>query len=137
MGPILVETDVLDLADAGAWEAWLAVHHDGRPGGVWLRIAKRRSGRTSVTIEQALDVALCFGWIDSHRRAGDEDSFLQRYSPRRPRSAWSAINVSKAQALIAAGRMRPAGLAAVEAARADGRWARAAPSVPTRARRHG
>jgi uncharacterized protein YdeI (YjbR/CyaY-like superfamily) len=80
------------------------------------------SGRSSVTIAEALDVCLCFGWIDSRREALDDDYYLQRYTPRRPRGNWSRINVEKVAALTAEGRMRPAGLAEVERAKADGRW---------------
>ena len=111
----------MTFADAAAWEAWLAAHHDSAAE-VWLTIARRGSTLVTVTIGEALDVALCYGWIDSHRRRGDELGYLQRYSPRRRRSPWSAINAAKAEALIAAGRMRPAGQAAIDAARADGRW---------------
>jgi len=111
----------LDLPDAAQWESWLAAEHRTR-GEVWLRIAKRRSGVTSVTPAEALDVALCYGWIDGQRKSYDEVSFLQRYSPRRPGSPWSKINVGKVEGLIAAERMQPAGLAEVTAAKADGRW---------------
>ena len=111
----------LDLPDAARWEAWLAAEHRVQAE-AWLRIAKRHSGIVSVTSAEALEVALCFGWIDGLRRAGDEVSFLQRYSRRRPGSSWSKANVAKAEALIAAGRMRPSGLAEVAAAKADGRW---------------
>jgi uncharacterized protein YdeI (YjbR/CyaY-like superfamily) len=90
-----------------------------------LLIAKKGSEKTSVTISDALDVALCYGWIDSQRVGRDTDYYLQRYSPRRPRSNWSRLNVQRAGALIDAGRMRPPGLAEVAAARADGRWAAA------------
>ena len=110
--------------DADEWEKWLAENHEGS-GGVWLKIAKKHSGRTTVTIREALDVALCYGWIDSIRRSHDDDYYLQRYSPRRPGSHWSKVNVDKVEALIAAGRMRPRGLVQVEAAKADGRWAAA------------
>lgn len=113
--------DVLDFPDAAAWEAWLEAEHEVRSE-AWLRIAKRRSGISTITIEEALDVALCYGWIDGQRRALDDVSFLQRYSRRRPRSSWSKVNVAKVEALMAAGRMRPAGLAEVAAAKADGRW---------------
>ncbi|MEU4445289.1 YdeI/OmpD-associated family protein [Actinosynnema sp. NPDC050801] len=115
------ETQALDFADADAWASWLADHH-GTSDGVWLKIAKKGSGRSSVTITEALDVALCHGWIDSHRRGLDQHHYLQRYSPRRPGGSWSRVNVEKAEALIAAGRMREPGFAAIEAARADGRW---------------
>lgn len=87
-----------------------------------MRIAKRHSTLVGLTIEQALDGALCFGWIDGQRRSNDADSFLQRYSPRRKMSSWSRINVEKFEALVAEGRVRPAGFAEVEKARADGRW---------------
>ena len=113
--------EVLDFPDAAAWEAWLATHHDGSAE-AWLRIAKRHSGLASIAIADALDVALCYGWIDGQRKSLDEVSFLQRYCPRRPRSSWSQVNVAKVEALMAAGRMRPAGLAEVAAAQADGRW---------------
>jgi len=113
--------DVLDFPNAAAWEAWLAAHH-ATQAEAWLRIVKRHSGLTSVTVAEALDVALCFGWIDGQRRANDDVSFLQRYSRRRPGSSWSRVNVAKVQALLAAGRMRPAGLVEVRTAQADGRW---------------
>ncbi|MBN6053791.1 YdeI/OmpD-associated family protein [Nonomuraea sp. RK-328] len=121
VAPPQSDADVLTFEDAAQWEAWLAEHHE-TPGGVWLRIAKKGSGRVSVTRGEALDVALCYGWIDSHTRSCDEAHFLQRFSPRRSRSVWSKVNVAKVEELIAAGRMRPPGLAAVLAARADGRW---------------
>jgi uncharacterized protein YdeI (YjbR/CyaY-like superfamily) len=89
---------------------------------VWIKVAKKGSGIASVDTAQALDVAICFGWIDSRREALDGDYFLQRYTPRRPRGRWSRINREKAERLIAEGRMRPAGLAEVERAKADGRW---------------
>ncbi|MFS1300044.1 YdeI/OmpD-associated family protein [Streptosporangium longisporum] len=112
---------MMHFEDAAAWEAWLAAHHESGDG-AWLRIAKKGSAATSVTITQALEVALCYGWIDSHRRAHDEDFYLQRYSRRRRGGAWSRVNVERVEALTAAGRMRPPGLAEVAAARADGRW---------------
>ncbi|WP_067649169.1 YdeI/OmpD-associated family protein [Nocardia harenae] len=118
--------EIIECADAAEWERWLTENHEGA-GEVWLRIAKKGAARASVTITEALDGALCVGWIDSHRRGGDGEHYLQRYSPRRARSPWSAVNVAKAEALIAAGRMQPAGFAAIEAARADGRWAAAYP----------
>jgi uncharacterized protein YdeI (YjbR/CyaY-like superfamily) len=116
--------EVLACRDGAEWEAWLADHHALRSG-VWLKIAKKGSGLASVTISEALDVALCYGWIDGQRKALDEDYYLQKYTPRRPRSSWSRINATKAEALIAAGRMRAPGKAAIEAAKADGRWAAA------------
>ncbi len=112
--PILLFPAPADL------EAWLDQH--GGSDGLWLKIAKKDSGVSSVSYVEALEVALCFGWIDSQKRGLDEKHFLQRFTPRRPRGRWSRINREKAEALIAAGRMRPAGLAQVEAAKADGRW---------------
>lgn len=102
-------------------EAWLEENH-GDSEGFWLKVAKKGSGEASVTYGEALELALCFGWIDSQKRGLDEKFFLQRFTPRRPRGRWSRINRDKAEALLAAGAMRPAGLAEVEAARADGRW---------------
>lgn len=102
-------------------EAWLEANHADSEG-AWLKIAKKGSGVESVTYGEALELALCFGWIDSQKRGLDEKHFLQRFTPRRPRGRWSRINRDKAEELIAAGAMRPAGLAEVEAARADGRW---------------
>jgi uncharacterized protein YdeI (YjbR/CyaY-like superfamily) len=116
--------DLLDFASAAEWESWLEEHHDKRPD-AWLRIAKRNSGLPTIMIVDALDVALCFGWIDGQRKSLDDVSFLQRYSRRRPRSSWSKVNVGKVEVLTAAGRMRPSGLAEVAAAEADGRWAAA------------
>ncbi len=109
--------------DVVAWEKWLAAHTDAP--GLWLRIGKKGAEVVSVTYAEALDVALCHGWIDGQRRGFDEYSFLQRFTPRRPRSLWSKINVGKAEALIVAGRMREGGLREIELAQADGRWAAA------------
>jgi uncharacterized protein YdeI (YjbR/CyaY-like superfamily) len=102
-------------------EAWLE-ENSGSSAGVWLKIAKKGAEEPSVTYGEALELALCFGWIDSQKRGFDDRHFLQRFTPRRPRGRWSKINREKAEALIAAGKMRPAGLAEVEAAKADGRW---------------
>ena len=112
------------FASAAEWEAWLDDNHAGE-GGVWIEIAKKGSGIESVRYPEVLDTALCFGWIDGRREALDDTHFLQRFTPRRARSPWSRINRDKAERLIAEGRMRPAGLAEVERARADGRWAAA------------
>jgi uncharacterized protein YdeI (YjbR/CyaY-like superfamily) len=111
----------LTFASPGEWETWLEANHDSSEG-VWLKIAKRGRGIASVTNAEALDVGLCFGWINGRREALDDDYYLQRYTPRRPRSKWSRINVEKVGELTAAGRMRPAGLTEVERAKADGRW---------------
>lgn len=115
------ELPVLPFASAAAWEAWLEREH-AQAGGVWLKLAKKESGIATVTVAEAVEVALCFGWIDGQVAKHDADWFLQRYTPRRRQSRWSRINRDRALALIAADRMRPAGLAQVEAARADGRW---------------
>jgi uncharacterized protein YdeI (YjbR/CyaY-like superfamily) len=113
--------EIISFEDAARWESWLADHHDRRAG-VWLKIGKKNAGKASVTSADALEVALCYGWIDSHRKGLDEASFLQKYSPRRPKSSWSKVNVERVEALIAAGRMQAPGLAEVSAAKADGRW---------------
>ena len=116
-----IDLITITCEDAAAWEAWLVANHD-RASGVWLKVAKKGSGVASVTISEALDGALCYGWIDGQRKSCDSTWYLQKYTPRRPRSAWSMVNVRKVEALSAAGRMRPAGVAQVEAAKADGRW---------------
>ena len=103
------------------WETWLKSHH-AKSAGIWMQIAKKNSGIASVNYQEALDVALCYGWIDGQRRSYDEHSFVQRFTPRGPSSIWSKINTGKADALIQAGRMQPAGLAAIEVAKASGRW---------------
>jgi uncharacterized protein YdeI (YjbR/CyaY-like superfamily) len=107
-----------------AWERWLDRNHS-RADGLWLQFAKKASGIASVSFDDALEVALCYGWIDGQRRALDEDYYLQRFTPRRARSKWSTINRERATALIDQGLMKPAGLAEVERAKADGRWAAA------------
>lgn len=122
---------VLRFADAAALEAWLEAEHDRHPDGVWIECAKKASGVPSVVYAEALDLALCFGWIDGQARGGDATWYRQRWLPRRRRSIWSKRNVGKAEALIVAGRMRPAGLAEVERAKADGRWAAAYDSPST------
>jgi uncharacterized protein YdeI (YjbR/CyaY-like superfamily) len=111
----------LPFADAAAFETWLAAEHASSRG-LWIIIAKKGTGVATVTHLEALGVALCFGWIDGQRRALDETYFLQRFTPRRPRSPWSKINREKVEALIAAGRMQAAGHAEIERAKADGRW---------------
>ena len=102
------------------WEQWLSDHSGSK--GLWLKIAKKDSGIASVNYAQALDVALCHGWIDGQKRGFDGQFFLQRFTPRRPRSLWSKINIGKVEALIASGRMQPAGLREVQVAKSDGRW---------------
>lgn len=119
--PAAPELPVLHFEDQAAFAEWLDRHHPDAPG-AWLRHAKKDGGLRSVSYAEALDVALCYGWIDSQKKSWDEASWIQKWSPRGPRSIWSRVNRDKVEALLAAGRMKPAGLAAVEAARADGRW---------------
>jgi uncharacterized protein YdeI (YjbR/CyaY-like superfamily) len=113
--PILLFSGPADL------EAWLEDNAATSPG-VWLKIAKKGAPEPSVTYAEALELALCFGWIDSQKRGLDDTHFLQRFTPRRPRGRWSKINREKCEALEASGALRPAGAAEVEAAKADGRW---------------
>jgi uncharacterized protein YdeI (YjbR/CyaY-like superfamily) len=112
------------------WEQWLEQNH-GASDGVWIEIAKKGTGIESVRYPEVLESALCFGWIDGRRHALDDRFFLQRFTPRRPRSRWSQINRQTAERLIAEGQMRPAGLAEVERAKEDGRWERAYESQRT------
>jgi uncharacterized protein YdeI (YjbR/CyaY-like superfamily) len=115
---------VLCFESTDTWDAWLADHHDSSPG-LWLKIAKKGSAGRSISYSEALDVALCHGWIDGQKGRHDDDYWLQRFTPRKPGSNWSKINTERAAALIASGRMRPAGLREVERAQADGRWEQA------------
>ncbi|KAH6952939.1 bacteriocin-protection, YdeI or OmpD-associated-domain-containing protein [Fusarium avenaceum] len=108
-----------------SWESWLSVNHGTNTTGLWLKIAKKDSGVTSVTYDQALDVALCYGWIDGQRKALDAQHFIQRFTPRRKGSMWSQRNVNKVASLVEAERMKPAGQAEIDAAKSDGRWDRA------------
>jgi uncharacterized protein YdeI (YjbR/CyaY-like superfamily) len=112
---------VMAFASQKAWAAWLGKNH-GTSTGLWLQLMKKGSGLQSVTYAEALDEALCHGWIDGQKRSHDEASWLQKFTPRGKKSVWSKINREKVAALEKAGRMKPAGRAAVEAARADGRW---------------
>jgi uncharacterized protein YdeI (YjbR/CyaY-like superfamily) len=122
MAPIVPnEKRIKSFRTEAAFERWLAAHHD-RETEVWLRIFKKESGMPTVTPAQALDVALCWGWIDAVRKSFDERSFLQRYTPRGPKSRWSQINRDHVARLTAAGRMTPHGQRHVDAAKADGRW---------------
>lgn len=120
---------VMSMADEAAFADWLAAHLDAP--GVWLRFLKKGAAGTSIDKHQALDVALCHGWIDGQAAKGDENSFLMRFTPRRPGSMWSQINCARAETLIAQGRMRAAGYAQIAAAKADGRWQAAYPSPST------
>jgi uncharacterized protein YdeI (YjbR/CyaY-like superfamily) len=121
---------ILTFASQDKLEAWLGEHHATAPG-LWIRIAKKASGIPTVSPAEAIESCLCFGWIDGQRKAGDDTTFLQRYTPRRARSRWSKINRAKAEELIAAGRMRPSGLAEVQRAKEDGRWDAAYDSART------
>lgn len=103
------------------WAAWLETHHASSPG-VWLRIARKGAPATSISHPDALELALCFGWIDGLSRSDGPHHWLRRFTPRAPRSLWSRVNREKALALVAAGRMQPAGLREMKRARADGRW---------------
>ena len=103
------------------WVDWLAEQHD-KSSGVWLKLAKKDSGVKSITYEEALDVALCYGWIDGQQKGFDDQYWLQKFTPRGAKSIWSKINTEKAERLIAKGEMKPAGLKAIEAAKHDGRW---------------
>lgn len=109
---------------ARAFETWLQKHHASTDG-LWLKIAKRGAGEPSVSYAEAVEIALCWGWIDGQKKGLDEQHFLQRFTPRRARSVWSKTNVDRVAALIEAGRMQAPGLAQIEAAKSDGRWARA------------
>lgn len=111
---------VIAFDDADAWERWLVAQADAK--GLWLKIAKKGAGVATVTYAEALDVALCHGWIDGQKRSFDAQFFLQRFTPRRPKGLWSKINIGHVERLVAAGRMREGGLREVEAAKADGRW---------------
>lgn len=124
MAPMVVDpTRVQAFADAEAFHAWLAKHHSDQPE-VWIRVYKVGSGTPSVSWKEAIPVAIRWGWIDGVRKSLDEVSFLQRFTPRGPKSSWSEINVAHAERMIADGTMQPSGLKHVEAAKADGRWAK-------------
>lgn len=112
---------ILPFASALALEQWLCEHHT-HPDGIWIKVARKASGVASVTYDEAVDMALCYGWIDGQRKSHDDRFFLQKFTPRRPRSLWSKRNINKIAELTAAGRMQPTGLAEVEAAKQDGRW---------------
>ena len=115
---------VMTFESTDAWDAWLAAHHADSPG-LWLKIAKKGAAGRTISYSEALDVALCHGWIDGQKGRHDDEYWLQRFTPRKPGSNWSKINTERAAALIASGRMRPAGLREVERAQADGRWEQA------------
>ncbi|MFA6157048.1 YdeI family protein [Mesorhizobium sp.] len=125
MAPVKVDPDrVHEFPDAAGFRAWLSRHHATETE-VWIKVHKVGSGLTSITPREAIDVVLCFGWIDAVRKGLDDKSFLQRYTPRGKKSIWSRINIANVARLVAEGRMTEHGLREVEAAKADGRWARA------------
>jgi uncharacterized protein YdeI (YjbR/CyaY-like superfamily) len=131
MAPVIPDKKkIKSFRTEAAFERWLAAHH-ARETEIWLRIYKKDSGMATVTAAQALDVALCWGWIDGLRKSFDDESFLQRYSPRRPKSLWSQVNRDNVARLIKAGRMTPHGQRQVDAAKADGRWAAAYAPIRT------
>lgn len=125
-----VEQPTIEFGDQAAFERWLANEHS-RSDGIWLKMAKKSAPVTTINYQEAVEAALCYGWIDGQLKRLDDDYFVQRFTPRRARSKWSKINVGKAEALIGAGKMKPAGLAEVERAKADGRWAAAYDSPST------
>ena len=112
---------ILPFTNKAKWSDWLTKQHE-KSAGVWLKIAKKDANISSVTYEEALDVALCYGWIDGQKKGFDNQHWLQKFTPRGPKSIWSKINTEKAERLIASGEMKPAGLRAIEAAKQDGRW---------------
>lgn len=118
---IFKDLPVLLFASKQDWHLWLNENHSQHKG-LWLKHAKKSSGKQSVSYDEALEEALCYGWIDSQKQAYDSDYYLQKFTPRGPKSIWSKVNVAKVEALIEAGRMQPAGLAAIESAKQDGRW---------------
>jgi uncharacterized protein YdeI (YjbR/CyaY-like superfamily) len=125
MAPIKVDPDkVREFPDAESFHAWLGENHD-RESEVWIKVHKVGSGLASITPKEAIDVVLCFGWIDGVRKSLDQNSFLQRYTPRGSKSIWSKINIDNVARLVEAGRMTEHGLRQVDAAKADGRWERA------------
>jgi uncharacterized protein YdeI (YjbR/CyaY-like superfamily) len=118
---VRADEPVIEPHSPDEWHGWLAEHHE-TDDGVWVKLAKKGSGIPSPTYDESVEVALCFGWIDGLSRGFDESHRLQRFTPRRKRSNWSQRNRERAEALIASGRMQPAGLREVERAKEDGRW---------------
>ncbi|HJT58984.1 MAG TPA: YdeI/OmpD-associated family protein [Ktedonobacteraceae bacterium] len=124
---LMKSTDKLPIilfATQQDWENWLA-EHDTDTDGIWLKLAKKATGIASVNYAEAVDSAICYGWIDGQKASFDDQHWLQKFTPRRPKSMWSKVNCDRATALIAQGRMQPSGLKQVELAKADGRWERA------------
>ncbi|HEX8390680.1 MAG TPA: YdeI/OmpD-associated family protein [Candidatus Saccharimonadales bacterium] len=112
---------VMSFEDSRAWETWLKANYDLQTG-IWMKVARKDSGIASVSLTDALDICLCYGWIDGQRRSYDNLFFLQKYTPRRKKSLWSKVNIEKVATLIAAGRMQEPGQNAIDAAKKDGRW---------------
>ncbi len=123
---------IIPLESQEQWEQWLANNHASSDG-VWLQFFKKASGKKMLTYAEAVEEALCYGWIDGQSKSYDNESWLQKFTPRRAKSIWSKINIQKVERLIEAGKMKPPGLAQIEAAKLDGRWERAydAPSTAT------
>ena len=132
MSGAAAEQPIKSFATSRAFETWLERNHD-RSNGIWLTIARKGSGVRSVTYAEAVEVALCYGWIDGQGKRFDDNRYVQRFTPRRARSRWSKINRDRAMGLIEQGRMRPAGLGEIERAKADGRWDAAYDSPSTMA----
>jgi uncharacterized protein YdeI (YjbR/CyaY-like superfamily) len=117
----MTEPDVLDVRTPAEWEDWLEANH-GVASAIWLRLLNKNASEAGIPYAEAVEIALCYGWIDSMARKYDDVSRIQRFSPRKPRSPWSASNVERVRRLIDTGRMRDAGIREIEAAKADGRW---------------
>ncbi len=126
------EYSIIPLESQEQWEQWLADNHASSDG-VWLQFFKKASGKKTITYAEAVEEALCYGWIDGQSKSYDQESWLQKFTPRRARSIWSKVNIQKVERLIEAGKMKPAGLQQINAAKLDGRWERAydAPSAAT------
>jgi uncharacterized protein YdeI (YjbR/CyaY-like superfamily) len=127
---VTADYPTLTFKSQKAFTAWLAKQHSSSDG-IWIKIAKKASGIPSVTYAEAVEVALCYGWIDGQMKRVDDDFFVQKFTPRRERSKWSKVNIGKVEKLIAAGKMQPAGLAEIDRAKADGRWEAAYDSAKT------
>ena len=115
------ELPTISFASSAAWEAWLEEHH-GTSDGLWMKLAKKGTGIRSVTLAEAIQGALCYGWVDSQADKFDDERWLLKFTPRRPKSKWSKVNRERVAKLIAEGRMKPAGLHEIERAKSDGRW---------------
>jgi uncharacterized protein YdeI (YjbR/CyaY-like superfamily) len=119
-----IEIPIISFASDKEWESWL-IKNQASSNGLWLKIFKKDSGNKTITYAEAIDVALCYGWIDGQKMSNDEQSWLQKFTPRRAKSIWSKINTEHVERLAREGKMKPAGIKAVEEAKADGRWEKA------------